>query len=132
MIKYLLAAILACSPSQGVWVTKSGDEVIEPCPTKFENSRMKMPRGCVAQAPGVLLTRDYFMALELDKVRNEEKIKQLEEERSMLEHRLSNVELGLSLCVGQPEKECPSTVSPLISVPLGVGLGFAACKFGGN
>lgn len=127
MLKQVLASsVFMLAPTEGVWVTKEGEQVIKPCETDFVNQRMRMMRGCISPQAGVLLTRDYFVSLETDKVERDKLLEGKDEMIEVLEGRVKALEAQLKLLAvrQEPEMGMPS----YISMPIGVGIGFIGCS----
>lgn len=125
MIKLILTgALFMLTPADGEWVTARGERVTKPCESDFVNQRMRMPRGCVAPQAGVLLTRDYFKALELDKVERDKLLEGKDEIIKSLEGRVRELEAKMRITAVESDEK---PITPLVPLSLGVGLGLVGC-----
>ncbi len=111
----------------GEWVNEQGKIELKVCDQELVNERMRMPRGCVAPLAGVLLTRSYFMRLEMDKVERDKVVEGQEELIKQLKQRIADLEIRAKIAVVEPECSCPSTISPYITATIGVGVGVLGC-----
>ena len=121
-----LSAIFMMSPTEGEWVTSKGDVLMKPCESVFINRRMRMPRGCVAEVAGVLLERDYFVALETDKVERDRLLKGKDEQIRVLKDRVRALEGQQRLLI--TESSHTADMPTYLAIPLGVGLGIMGCS----
>jgi len=111
MIKALvLSTLVLFTASVGVWVKTDGTSIEVPCPTAFEDSRMRLPQGCNAIKPGIWLSVDRYRQMEVELAGLRERLQSKDQEIRLLTSRISELQGKLILCTAVPEcPACPNT-----------------------
>ena len=67
----------------GIWLDGDGRAVEVSCPgvLEYEAGRLRLPSNCVAQRPGVWLSRDYYTDLEVKLAKAEARVAELEKQQ---------------------------------------------------
>ena len=69
MIKYILSCLsillllgFVTPETFGIWTKSNGEQIQAPCPSSFpKDDRLRLPKGCVAQVEGVLLSKAKYV-----------------------------------------------------------------------
>ena len=72
LTKYILSCLslllllgFATPQTFGIWTKSNGEQIEAPCPSSFStDSRLRLPKGCVAQVEGVLLSKTKYVDIQ--------------------------------------------------------------------
>ena len=122
MVRFLTPFLLLLAPT-GEWVTKTGEVRTVACtPAQEYGDKARMPKGCIAYSAGVWVSRTYYTDLELQKVRNQEKIKELKKLQVLLNRRINSLEMQLQIKTVAPACNCNCTVPIIVSTVGSIGV----------
>lgn len=83
-IAIALSLLIVGQSTSGIWLDSEGRAMEVPCPgvLQFEEGRVRLPSSCVAQRPGVWLSRAYYTDLEVRLAEAEAKLVELQKQNT--------------------------------------------------
>ena len=106
MFKAILIASLFSVASTGIWVTSTGEVQTVPCPESYDDTRERLPQGCVNLQPGVWLAPARYRDMEVEIAGLREQISGKDREIELLKARVNELQGQLIITTAVPD--CPA------------------------
>jgi len=123
MLKSILIStvLLGAAATTGIWIKSDGEIIEVPCPQEYDDSRERLPQGCVNLQPGIWLSVDRYRDMEVEIASLKERLEGKDREVQVLEGRVNELQGQLIICTAVPE--CPSCPSTLPNTVTGAVIG---------
>ena len=102
IIKYIFSCLLILlllgfvNPQTfGIWTKSNGEQIEAPCPSSYpDDNRLRLPRGCVAQVEGVLLSKAKYVELQGELAELQSRIDTLKQINDEQKNQIDNLRLS--------------------------------------